>query len=117
MELITKALIKFFKMKNILGNLIFSDNKPAIFSIRKSDRIHYLAIGLLEGQLLKKHKANVPTTLTVIKGSIQFFINEEVLFLTEYDTFEIPVGVEHEVKGLGGENVFTLIQEKKVDRS
>lgn len=98
---------------NILENLNLSDAKPATFSIRKSDRIHYLAIGLLEGQLLKKHKANLPTTLTVIKGGIQFFINEEVLTLKEHDTFEIPVAVEHEVKGLEEENVFTLIQEKQ----
>lgn len=98
---------------NILKNLNFSDSRPASFSIRKSDSIHYLAIGLLEGQLLKKHKANIPTTLTVIKGGIQFFINDEALLLKEYDTFEIPVGVEHKVKGVEEENVFTLIQEKQ----
>lgn len=100
-------------MANILNHLTFTADKPAAFSIHKSDQIHYLAIGLMKDQLLKKHQAKIPTTLTVLKGSIQFFINEEVLLLKEYDVFEIPVGVEHEVKGVEEENVFTLIQEKQ----
>ncbi len=97
---------------NILEKLNFSEARPATTSIHKSPQTNYLGIGLLEGQLLKKHQANIPTVLTVLKGSIQFFINDEVLLLNELDVFEIPVAVEHEVRGVGEKNVFTLIQEK-----
>jgi hypothetical protein len=57
---------------NILKNLNFSDTKPTTFLIHKSDQVHYLAVGLLENQLLKKHMAKLPTTLTVLKGVSSF---------------------------------------------
>jgi quercetin dioxygenase-like cupin family protein len=109
---IVSSFTKLFREMNILKNLNFSDTKPTTFLIHKSDQVHYLAVGLLENQLLKKHMAKLPTTLTVLKGRIQFFIQGEVILLKEFDTYQIPVSVSHEVKGMEHENVFTLIQEK-----
>ena len=77
---------------NILENLNFSDNKPATKSIHKSAQTNYLAIGLLENQILKKHKATIPTMLTVLKGEIQFYINSPGGYVTSgfsiYDTIQ-----------------------------
>lgn len=100
---------------NILENLNFNQDKPATKSIHKSSQTNYLAIGLLKNQILKKHKASVPTVLTVLKGSIHFIINNEAILLNQFDTYEIPVSIEHEVIGLDKMNVFTLMQERQLD--
>jgi len=97
---------------NIIDSLAFDINKPATVSLLKTDNVNYLAIGLLEGQLLKKHQAQLPTLLTVLRGAIDFIMDDARVSLKQYDTFQIPLATTHEVKGLEQVNVFTLIQEK-----
>ncbi|MEP0710586.1 hypothetical protein [Algoriphagus sp.] len=97
---------------NILENLAFTDERPSVCPIQRTDKINYFAIGLLQGQILKKHTANVPSHLTVTKGEVEFFINGETIHLREFDTYDIPVMVEHEVKGIKEKNIFTIVQEK-----
>ncbi|WP_425639884.1 hypothetical protein ACPUEN_09055 [Algoriphagus yeomjeoni] len=97
---------------NILENLAFGNERPSVFPIQRTDKTNYFAIGLLQDQILKKHTANVPSLLTVIKGEIEFFINGENFLLKELDTYDIPVMVEHEVKGVTEKNIFTIVQEK-----
>ncbi|REG83121.1 cupin domain-containing protein [Algoriphagus antarcticus] len=97
---------------NILENLAFTEERPSVCPIQRTDKTNYFAIGLLHDQILKKHTANVPSLLTVLKGEVEFFINGETLHLKEFDTFEIPVMVEHEVKGVQEKNIFTIVQEK-----
>lgn len=98
---------------NILEQITFDPTKPAVVSILKNDRLNYLAIGLLAGQLLKKHQTHVPTLLTVIKGEVVFLVGQDRIPLKQYDIYEIPVSVEHAVQGVQEENIFTLIQEKQ----
>ncbi|WP_222931416.1 hypothetical protein, partial [Xanthovirga aplysinae] len=86
--------------------------RPAILPIRKSEKINLIAIGLLKDQILKKHKAAIPTLLTVLKGSIEFRIENDKIRLLQFDTYQIPVNIEHEVEGKEERNVFTLTQEK-----
>jgi quercetin dioxygenase-like cupin family protein len=97
---------------NIAQNLPFSATKPAVLPIHKTDKLNLFAVGLLQDQVLQKHKAGIPTLLTVLKGTLAFAINGEVLRLEAFDTYHIPVGVEHEVTGMEAENIFTLTQEK-----
>jgi quercetin dioxygenase-like cupin family protein len=66
----------------------------------------------LKNQLLKKHKANIPSLLTVLIGSFEFRIDGKEILLEQFDTFQIPVNIEHEVEGLGERNVFSLLQER-----
>lgn len=99
-------------IKNIIDEMEFSPDKPAVISILKTDRINYLAVGLMEAQFLPKHQTLNLTVLTVIKGEIEIFIEEEEIILSKGDVYKIPIKVDHEVKGLDEENVFTLIQEK-----
>jgi len=47
----------------------------------------------------------------VLKGEINFVIGGQITALKQFDVFEIPVNVEHEVVGLAGENLFTVTQE------
>lgn len=97
---------------NILDHLPFKEDRPSVCPIQKTDKTNFFAVGLLQGQVLKKHTANVPSLLTVMKGEIEFSINGETLHLKEFDTYDIPVMIEHEVKGLEDKNIFTIMQEK-----
>ena len=98
---------------NIEKSMPWTKDKPSVVVIDNTDKKKYLAIGLLKDQMLKRHKANIPTTLTVLKGAIEFVIQGEYLEFNQFDVYEIPVSVEHEVVGLHKENIFTLIQEKE----
>jgi phage shock protein E len=98
---------------NILKELNFNNNKPALFSVHKSDGINIVAIGLKENQTVSKHKTSLPTLLTVLKGKISFSIEGETFELFEFDTYHIPVQIEHELTGLEMENMVQLVQEKK----
>ncbi len=97
---------------NISQDLNFSPDKPAVLSIWKTEKLNLLAIGLLENQWLAKHKTSIPTTLTVLKGSVEFHLSGTKIVFQQYDAFQIPVNIEHEVMGLEAENIFTLTQEK-----
>lgn len=96
---------------NILEDITFSGEKPSVFSIKKTDKIKYIAVALGKGAVLKKHTASVPTTLLVLKGEINFIIEGKTIHLNSFDIYEIPVNVEHEVVGVSEENLFSLTQE------
>lgn len=95
---------------NITEKIKWTD-KPEITIIQKTEKIKQFAVALAKNGMLQKHKAGVPTMLIVLKGEINFNIeNQNHLFKT-FDTYEIPVNVEHEVTGLMDENLFLLTQE------
>lgn len=95
-----------------MRNLQFNEDKPSVVPILKTDKLNVFAIGLLKDQLLKKHKTPLLTILVVLKGEIEFRINNEKIRLQHLDTYSIPVNIEHEVIGIGSENIFMLTQEK-----
>ncbi|MEN8187609.1 MAG: hypothetical protein ABFR05_10820 [Bacteroidota bacterium] len=97
---------------NILKNIKFHSEKPFILPVRKTDNVNIIAIGLLHDQILSKHKANIPSLLLVLKGSIEFKIEDKIYLFDQFDTFQIPVDVEHEVIGKDDENIFLITQEK-----
>ena len=98
-------------MKNIVENREFSTDKANVFSIKKSDNLKYFAVALGKGGILKKHTAPVPATLVVLKGEINFLIENQEIRMKQFDVYEIPVNVAHEVVGLAEENLFSAAQE------
>lgn len=98
-------------MNNIEGLLDFNNDKIAVATVHKTKRCKVMAIGLLRGQKLAKHKAQIPTLLTVLQGDIEFKTTDRSHSLKLFDTFEIPVNIEHEVRGMNEKNIFTLTQE------
>lgn len=98
-------------MINLKNEITFNTDKPSVYHIRKNDKIRYFAVALGKDALLKKHTAPVPSTLVVLKGEISFVMESETIHLKEMDVYEIPVNVEHEVRGLQDENLFTVTQE------
>lgn len=95
---------------NILENINWTD-KPEITVIKKTEKVKQFSVALGKNGLLQKHKAGVPTTLIVLKGEISFAIENENHHFKTFDTYEIPVNVEHEVIGLTDKNLFLLTQE------
>lgn len=96
---------------NISENLILQDNAPAALQIKNSLKQQVTAIGLKQGQILKKHITSTPALLILLMGRIAFDMNEHINELQAMDTFEIPADVPHELKGME-ESVFLLIKEK-----
>lgn len=99
-------------MSNILNELSFSKEEIAKSVLHRSEKINVLAIGLTKNQVLAKHKTKIPTTLITIHGSVEFKMDGESTIIRTHDTFQIPVEIEHEVRGLDEKNAFILIQEK-----
>ncbi|SIN72919.1 cupin domain-containing protein [Algoriphagus halophilus] len=97
---------------NILKNIKLSEERPGVLQVYKTDQLNLFAIALCKGQMLKKHHTNVPTLLTMLKGRIEFEIEGKTFEFREFDIYEIPVTVEHEVRGVEDENIFTLTQER-----
>ncbi|WP_296704260.1 hypothetical protein [Algoriphagus sp.] len=97
---------------NILKNIKLSEERPGVLQVYKTDKLNLFAIALCKDQMLKKHHTNVPTMLTMLKGKIEFEIQGKTFVFGEFDIYEIPVTIEHEVRGLEAENIFTLTQER-----
>ena len=97
---------------NIAENISFNADKPAILSVLKTESVNLFAVGLLKNQMLKKHNTVIPSLLTVLKGSLEFRIGNDKIIFRQFDTYAIPLNIEHEVEGVDEENVFTILQEK-----
>ncbi len=97
---------------NILKNIKLSEERPGVLQIYKTEKLNLFAIALVKDQILKKHHTTVPTMLTMLQGRIEFEIEGKIFEFGEFDIYEIPVSVEHEVRGLEAENIFTLTQER-----
>ena len=96
---------------NIAEALQLSEEKPAVMSIRNTDKLQVAAIGLKKDQVLKKHVTALPALLIVLKGKIAFEMEGTATTLSALNTFEIPANVPHEVTGVE-ESTFILIKEK-----
>lgn len=96
---------------NIQEHLQFKPDKPAILALRNSDQVQVVSIGLLKGQILKKHLTDTPALIVVLQGRIAFDMEGHITELPALSTFDIPPAVPHEVKGLE-ESIFLLIKEK-----
>lgn len=70
-------------------------------------------VALCKDQILHKHQTKVPSFLIVLKGQIYFSIEGEEIVMDELQTYQIPLNIDHEVKGIGEENIFLITQELK----
>lgn len=96
---------------NIFQDLVFNEEKPSVLTIRNTDRINVIAIGLRAGQVLKKHVTPFPALLVVLKGRISFDMEGVQTEVPLSGTFDIPANVQHEVTALE-ESIFMVTKEK-----
>ncbi len=99
------------KIMNIEKSLEYNGKNLAVLSIVSSEKLNIKAIGLKKGHTMAKHKAGLTSLLIVLKGKIEFEIDGKTFELNELDTYDIPVNVEHEIRGLE-DSIFSLTQQK-----
>lgn len=100
--------VKSLQKGNVLEKLTFRNDKQITSIIKKGENIKQIAVTLGKNAILKKHTTDEPTFLVVLKGKIRFLINNEEISLNTFDTYDIPVDIEHEVIGVEDENIFIL---------
>ena len=96
---------------DIVESLPLNEGKPSTLVLSNSDRQQTIAIGLMKGQVLKKHISATPAMIVVLKGLILFEMEGNKREIKELNTLNIPASVPHEVTGLE-ESIFLLIKDK-----
>jgi quercetin dioxygenase-like cupin family protein len=96
---------------NIFEDLAFNDEKPSVLTLRNTDHINVIAIGLKAGHVLKKHVTPFPALLVVLKGRISFDMEGVQTEVPLSGTFDIPANISHEVTALE-ESIFIVTKEK-----
>ena len=95
----------------ILEALQLNKEKPATLVVSSSDKHLTIAIGLMNGQVLKKHLSATPAMIVVLRGKILFEMEGVITELKELNSLQIPAAVPHEVTGLE-QSIFLLIKDK-----
>ena len=86
-------------IKEILAELEMKDH-PVAKALFKKEGFKVLVIAFKNGMVLKEHKANVPTKLVVLEGSVKYKSETTEIELGKYDEFEIPINELHDVNAL-----------------
>ena len=86
-------------IKEILAELQIKDH-PVAKALFKKEGFKVLVLAFKDGMVLKEHKANVPTKLIVLEGSVNYKSETTEIELGKYDEFEIPVNESHAVNAL-----------------
>jgi len=82
---------------NILKDLIFNEDKVAISVLFETETTKEIRILFKKGQLMKKHQTPFPITVQMVKGELNFGVNNQVLSLTEGDLIALDGGVPHDL--------------------
>lgn len=96
---------------NIQELIEFNPKKATVLIIQKTESIKMFCVALCKDQILPTHQAKVPSFLIVLKGQIRFLIEGEEIEMQEFQTYQIPLFKDHEVKGIRDENIFLITQE------
>ena len=86
-------------IKEILAEIETKDH-PVAKALFKKEGFKVLVIAFKNGMVLKEHKANVPTKLVVLEGSVKYKSETTEIELGKYDEFEIPINELHAVNAL-----------------
>ena len=86
-------------IKEILSEIETKEH-PVAKALFKKEGFKVLMIAFKKGMVLKEHKANVPTKLVVLEGSVKYKSETTEIELGKYDEFEIPINELHAVNAL-----------------
>ncbi len=73
---------------------------PVTAVLHKNEHFKVILLGLKKGLVLKEHKTEIRAKISVIFGSVNFKLGEEITPLKQYETLEIPVNEYHSVTAL-----------------
>ena len=86
-------------IKEILAELEMKDH-PVAKALFKKEDFKVLVLAFKDGMVLKEHKANVPSKLVVLEGSVNYKSETTEIELGKYDEFAIPINELHAVNAL-----------------
>ena len=102
---------------HILENLNFNEDKVAISVLFETETTKEIRILFKKGQLMKKHQTSFPITVQMVKGELDFGVNNQVLALKEGDLIALEGNVPHDLTAKTNCVVrLTLSKQDTVDR-
>jgi quercetin dioxygenase-like cupin family protein len=105
------------KTANLLDDLTYNDNKPAIKVLFETDFTKEIRIAMKTGVEMKKHQTSFPIVVEIVQGQINFGVNEQVLHLKKGDLIALDGGVPHDLKAKEDSIVrLTLTKYDETDR-
>jgi len=89
------------KVAEFLENVTFNEgNKPAVSMLLETDFSKEIRIVFEKGQIMKDHKAPFAIIVQVLKGSIDFGVDGEILQLKAGDLITLKPSVVHNLTAL-----------------
>jgi len=85
------------KTSNILQDIVYNENKVAISILFETDFTKEIRIVFKEGQKMKKHQTAYPITVALVKGSLDFGVEDEIYNLKVGDIIALEGGVPHDL--------------------
>ena len=79
-------------------DLIFNDERVKITPILETSFTKEIRITFKEGQVMKEHKAGYPIIVHLLKGEVEFGVENEIYNLKEGDILALDANVPHDLK-------------------
>ncbi len=83
---------------NILKNQSYNNDKVAISVLFETETTKEIRILFKEGQVMKKHQTPFPITVEIVKGELDFGVNDEIHHLIKGALVALDGGVPHDLK-------------------
>ncbi len=105
------------KTAAFLENLEYNEEKVAVSLLLETDFSKEIRIVFKKNQVMKDHKAPYPIVVQVLKGNIDFGVNNEVKSLNSGDIISLEAKVIHNLTALEDSVVrLTLSKSDSVNR-
>lgn len=105
------------KTAAFLENLEYNEEKVAVSLLLENDFSKEIRIVFKKNQVMKDHKAPYPIVVQVLKGNIDFGVNNEVKRLNSGDMISLEAKVIHNLTALEDSVVrLTLSKSDSVNR-
>lgn len=105
------------KTAAFLENLEYNEEKVAVSLLLETDFSKEIRIVFKKNQVMKDHKAPYPIVVQVLKGNIDFGVNNEVKRLNSGDMISLEAKVIHNLTALEDSVVrLTLSKSDSVNR-
>ena len=85
------------KSANILKDVSYKENKPAISVLMETSTSKEIRIAFLENQHMKEHQTPHPITVEMVEGNLDFGVEGKVLHLERGDILSLEGGVPHDL--------------------
>lgn len=86
------------KTTNILKNLTYNEEKPAISVLFETDTTKEIRIVFRQDQLMKKHQTPYPISVEMVDGTLDFGVENQTHHLERGDLLALEGNIPHDLK-------------------